>query len=472
MNELKSKPNIILVVLDALRARNLGCYGYDKKTSVNIDNLTRRGVLFENAFSSSNVSDRSLVSMFGGRHVLVEGQNSPLLNKSEIDSFFDSGGCFIQEILKKEGYSTYALDILLNWRNRGFDYFYYEGDYKKAYTIKHFVDVIKKNQLVGKMAQLLFYYIMPRFITDKFRMNKITTKITNDTIGIIKKNKKPFFIYVKYSDTHNPYGMYKEYSNKFKTKEKSERFYKILAQKRYNKVVIDFYKSVIDRRDSIGDVIARYNGAIAFDDFEIGKIIKVLEEENLLDDTLICITSDHGESLDEHNIYFDHHGLYDASVKIPMIMVGLKLPNNRRIKGLVQLTDIVPTLLDLVGIKYDAETFDGRSLLPLINGQKEKIRDFAFMQESYLQKKSAIRNFKFKYIEAISKEDAFCNRCKNVHGGVIELYDLEKDSGETKNIASERKDVVIKLSMELNKVINEIKDNNEKRKIKRVVSRL
>ena len=121
--------------------------------------------------------------------------------------------------------------------------------------------------------------------------------------------------------------------------------------------------------------IIKYKYLIFYDDFLIGKIIDALKQENLLEDTIVCLFADHGESLDEHELYFSHLGLYDVSFNVPLIIFGGGIPKNKKIETLTQLKDLAPTILDLLNINYDSIQFDGKSLLPLISGGTEKIRE-------------------------------------------------------------------------------------------------
>ena len=86
----------------------------------------------------------------------------------------------------------------------------------------------------------------------------------------------------------------------------------------------------------------------------IGKILNVLKEENLLENTIIFLFSDHGENLGEHGLYFTHSGLYDVTFNIPLIIFGKGIPKNKKINSLAQLKDLAPTILDLVKIPYDS----------------------------------------------------------------------------------------------------------------------
>ena len=108
-------------------------------------------------------------------------------------------------------------------------------------------------------------------------------------------------------------------------------------------------------------------------------------------------------------------------------------PTGKRIDSFVQHIDLVPTISDLLGLKYQPEEYDGQNLLPLIQQKVDSIREHVFIEESYVQKKSALRTQKYKYITA-RENDGWCNYCQKVHVGKEELYDLENDPGENQDI--------------------------------------
>ena len=464
-----NKPNIVFIVLDALRAKNLSCYGYKRKTSPNIDSLAKKGILFRDAFSSNNATEKSFLSILSSRHILLEGSKDLLLTKKELNSFSSSGGVFLQEILKKRGYKTYCLKELYNWQKQGFDYFY---SLKRNVNEKNFLQKLKNNQKVRDFFRIIVHHL-PKILEKKIkaiygRSNGL--RATNDAIKIIKKSKKKkekFFIWVDYNDTHIPYNP-KEFTGKFKEKEKSEKFFKKISDEKNNPEVVEFWKGAFQKNSTIGEIIARYDNAISYDDFLIGKLIKILKEENLLENTLIFLFSDHGESFYEHGIYFDHHGLYDCSTNFPFIISGQGIPKNRDIKGFVQHEDILPTLLKILKINKNQDLFDGEDLLPLIKKNK-KLRTSIFMEEGDKVKKRAIRTEKYKYIEALSKEAAFCRYCNKIHGGVLELYNLEKDPLEKQNLAKVEKEMLIHMKTLLERKLKELKRLNEKRRIKNIV---
>jgi len=198
----------------------------------------------------------------------------------------------------------------------------------------------------------------------------------------------------------------------------------------------------------------------------------MLREERLLEDTLIIITSDHGESLTEHDIFFDHHGLYDVTTHVPLILYYPKaFSEPKRLKELVQHIDLAPTICELLNIKYKDYGFDGASLIPLIRGQKKEIRHYVFNEESYVQRKIGFRSKKFKYI--FSPDGVgMCNYCQLVHGGKEELYNLEVDPEEMKNIAVENKIIANKMRKGVDDLIKGLNSKKQKEFVRGDIFRL
>ena len=154
-----------------------------------------------------------------------------------------------------------------------------------------------------------------------------------------------------------------------------------------------------------------------------------------------------------------------------MIISGKGISKGKRIDAFVQHEDFVPTILDLIGIKYEEDKFDGRSLVPVINGKEKAVRDFVFMEESAKENKKGIRTKEWKYIEANSKEDACCNTCNEIHGGVIEIYNLKNDKEESNNLANENNKKIIEMKIMLETHIKMLKRTGEKRVIKNLIRR-
>ena len=118
------KPNIIFIVIDALRPKNLGCYGYQKNISPNIDEISTEGLLFRDAYSTTNATDPSLTTIFSGRFCRSHGimKHGALLQSEEVQNYLKTVPT-LPEILKHNGYKTFAIDWLGRWHTKGFDYY-------------------------------------------------------------------------------------------------------------------------------------------------------------------------------------------------------------------------------------------------------------------------------------------------------------------------------------------------------------
>lgn len=455
-------PNIIFILIDALRARNLDCYGYNGHTSPNIDFLVHDAVIFENAYSTINATDPSLPSILSGKLPKNHGirNHGKKITKKEIAKYKNIKT--LPEILRTEGYSTLCIGWLGRWHKKGFDY--YSGSLEKIKMIKknHIkIKIIKKNHIYRKIP----YFLIKLFGRTLTSIDNAIC-VTNRAIDIIKrfsnKNNR-FFIFIHYWDTHTPYDPPLKYIKKFEIRERTreltlEEIYADIGNPNWRKYLQYCGKGA----KYAEEIIQRYDASINFVDNEIGRLVDFLKKMEILNDTIIIITSDHGESLTEHGIYFDHHGLYEESIHVPLIIRYPELPQNKKISGLVQHIDILPTILDILDIKVN-DNFDGKSLLPLINGDQNKIRDYIFVEENYTQKKRAIRTEEFKYIYSPSERDAKCHYCDRIHGGVEELYDLKKDPNELTNIIDQRPEIAESLSDRLFSIIDEIPRQNQEK---------
>jgi arylsulfatase A-like enzyme len=467
------KPNIIFLSIDALRPRNLGCYGYSRNTSPNIDSYAKDGVLFKNFFSSYNCTHKSFLSILGGRHIL--GQNfGHYPSQREIKSFFETGGILLPEILKKNGYKTYSLKKLFGWQKIGFDYYFSEDAQEKSKKW-NFIRFIKKIPFIYKLSRYIFhnFYFIPKKLETKVRFNNSGEMATDKAIEIIKQNKEnPFFLWLHYTDTHVPYIFPSSFNNKFVPEERGKKIFELLEAINHNKKDIGFLKSCWKVNDTVEDIIAKYDIAISYDDYLVSRIINTLEEENLLDNSIIFIFADHGTSINEHELYFTTCGLYDVTFNIPLIIYGKDIPKNKKINALAQLEDLAPTVLDLTGINYDSTLFDGKSLIPLISGKKNRIRDVIFLEErSNGLIRRGIRTENYHYAESPEKKYSVCALCNTTHGGIINLFDLEKDPEENINLARENKKLLIEMKLKLENKIKELKTLNEKRRIKTFINK-
>ena len=178
----------------------------------------------------------------------------------------------------------------------------------------------------------------------------------------------------------------------------------------------------------------------------------------------MILTSDHGESLGEHGIYFDHHGLYEVSLRVPLILYSECLGKGV-ISGTVTHADIVPTILDVVGVHPTSIEFDGISLLSTIEGKHNLSERPAIAIETYTEKKISIKCNEWKLI--LSQKNGICNYCGVMHGDVIELYNIKEDPNEVSNIAKKRPEIVNELKRRFIKDILKFRLMNLKYKASR-----
>lgn len=379
-----NKKNVILISLDTLGARHMGCYGYFRNTTPSIDSFAKKYTFFKNAFANSSWTLPSHISMLSSRYPYETGYfkiDKPF-NKIRIAQNVK----MLAEILKFHGYATFAVTGGINVSARfGFD---------KGFDV----------------------YIEKR--------NKWTEKdIAKDidlAIDMIQQNmNRKFFFFFHTYQIHAPY-----------TKD----------------TFLEESNSNVDYRYK---AIAKYDSEILYADQHIGRFLKWLENKGLLENTLLIITSDHGENFDymEPGDVSGAHGItmYDAELKVPLIMGGPNcLWGGRNISNIVNLIDVVPTILDFLNLPTD-ENFRGISLLKpyKIEDRKEKV----VYSEGVLHCPFEIRSVRsdhYKLIQNIFNE-------KQPHGKTeFEFYDIKNDPLEKKDIyTSEHKlSIIFKNTME------------------------
>lgn len=457
---MKEEPNILFIVIDALRARNLGCYGYSKPTSPNIDNLAKEGILFENAYSCATTTFPSLATIFSGRYPLSHGitRHSPTSIRQDMEKLDKCATIFLPEILRAKGYSTVAVDWLGGWHRRGYDYY-------SGFINPHKVKLYRLFFRSG--SRLLFrsrYYPM---ITQLLKWKSIddANVVTNKAINLVGRiHNKKFFLFIHYWDTHIPYNPPKCYLDRFDSRKYgNNQTVKELFDRFDRKHSYYLRMRIPGGVKNTNQVLARYDGEISFVDHQIGRLIETLENYEISEKTLIVLTSDHGESLTEHGIYFGHHGLYDVTIHVPLIFSFSTFPKNKRIEGLVQHTDILPTILHVLGMNSKKHGIDGKSVIPLIYGETKTLRKAAYVEEADAQRKRAIRTSEYKYICSLEEKDTVCRACGYRHGEMEELYDFSEDPEEDHNVIKENLNLAHTLREEIFKWEKSLKSRKEQK---------
>jgi arylsulfatase A-like enzyme len=396
--------NILIIAIDTQRADHLSCYGYGRLTSPHLDRVAAQGALFEQAYSTHIPTHPGYTTMFTGKDVFahqIVTQGGTVDLAPELHP--------LAEMLQAQGYFTAAADNLGRWFGRGFE----------AYET----------------------YRWPQEGTEWRKAEAVNERLLPllDRAAGEAQQGRPFFLFAHYWDPHTPYLPPAPFSRMFYAGDEKA------PQNRSMDAVFAFEPFRAYFQQWMGGVtdirfpVAQYDAETAYVDSVLVHVFNRLDELELAEDTLVVVTADHGECLDDHACWFDHHGLYEENVHVPLLMrLPGRIPAGRRIPGLARLTDIAPTVLEAIGLAELApqEGMTGQSLWPVLTGARTRRvpRDELYLTECTWMRKRAWRRGEWKLIEALEPD---------FHGfPPLELYNLTADPGERHNLADERPDVV------------------------------
>ena len=396
------KTNLILIGIDSMRADHMSLYGYPRLTTPHMDKYAARGCVFENNFSPHIPTTPGYGSMFTGMDCF--GMNIVALRH---EGGLDPKLTTLAEILGGSGYSTSCVGFSGNPASRGFQkYIDFEGwgSWEQGRSPK---------------AE---------------NLNKVTIPELKRLAG----DKKPFFLFMRHMDPHSPYMPPLPYERIFYDGNELDKKNHSLDPVMKFKPFCDYFASWFPPFCKDKDyVIAQYDGAVAYMDACIASIFTSIQELGIEEDTLVVIDSDHGETLYDHDCYFDHHGLYECTLHIPLVFVlPGRISAGKRISQTTQMKDITPTILDILGVQSKIK-FDGRSLLPLIAGGSLAPEPEFYITECTWMRKHGWRTPQWKLIHALEPDFHFKPE--------VELYDIVKDPEETCNLAKQEPAVVAML---------------------------
>jgi len=477
--------NVVVLVCDALRADRLGCYGNNKQLTPHMDQIASKGARFSNVFSCINATDPSFTTLFTGKYPLSHGILHHANKVTQEEKSYTSSLTFLPEVLQKNGYATIGIDWLGKWHKRGYDSY---GGVAKNHSVQEDTDGSKESDTSKKQkksqpkrkkskfsnnltllkrrlrwsltlptANHNWYYYLSESMRSRIR-KKAITKAASQNISLLKSRKnavlsdgsaladmaiskiqeyvgkKPFFLFVHFWDTHVPYTAPVSITNDLLKKydyddTKVSSVTRDLKGTKAGRLIHTTTRGRTPR--TLGEITANYDASVKYSDMNIKKISDAIESIGISDETLMIITGDHGESHTEHDIFFDHHGLYDPQLNIPLLIKAPEIPSGKEYDQIVQNFDICPTILDILNIKNYGMKFDGQSLMDIINNQNWA-RKYAYAEEINCQTKRMIRDDKHKFI--LSLDDQPCKYCEKYHCETNEFYDMESDPTELNNI--------------------------------------
>ena len=448
--------NVILITIDCLRADHLGCLGYSKNTSPNIDDLAQKGALFTQAFSNGSDTLQSFPSILTSTYSLMYGDSGRPLSEQRIT---------IAETLKKYGYSTAAfhsnpyLTSYSNY-NRGFDTFedFLHEPLTKTNSAIAKIKIGESKKVPSKLHKKL---TLARRMVELIRGDlpggvKNADIINRKALCWLRANPDGFFLWLHYMDTHAPYippaSFRPEAMNWW-----------MLFKLNY----LSYFNPPISEEE-LTALISLYDGEIRYVDHTLGLFLGELEKIGIcLDNTFMIIASDHGDEFMEHG-GMGHGNIkqYQELVHVPLIISGPGIKENAVVNDLVSLLDLSPTIIDLVNIQRKPPTFMGTSLLPLLKGQKRKgSRGVIIEWRDEKGISLCYRTDEWKYLLMIDER-----------GMRNELYNVQKDRREMEDLSEKEERKCMQFKSKLLKHISmeekTVKTAGEKLKIREKIKAL
>jgi arylsulfatase A-like enzyme len=419
--------NLIVITIDALRADHLGCLGYPERTTPNLDYLASTGILFSQAMSVGAWTATSFIAILTSTYPLMYG--GPLRITDPRTT--------VAQVLKEHGYHTATfhsnpwLSSYLGY-HRGFDTF--DSSISRIGSesrLRKSKELVKR--ILGTKGKL--YHFISQLYAFMF-IHPVGSDLNRKAVRWLRDNPSNFFLWLHYMDVHEPY-----YHPSLKNVSPFERYH-ILKLTRKART-----KPGSVSPEEVNKLIRLYDAKIRYADEIIGSLLRTLKRSNILDNTFVVITADHGQQFGDHG-YFGHTGfnLYGELLHVPLIIIGPGLPS-QVINQQVSLLDLAPTILDLVGIEKP-NTFLGDSLLGLMKGTETKGSKLGAISETDVppdgrrlwgthqrmnpnRRLVSFRTGKWKYIYT--------------EGGQDELYCLETDPGERENLIDAEPEIATEL---------------------------
>lgn len=395
--------NFILLSLDTLRPDHLSCYGYNRRTSPNLDKLAEDSVLFENTFSTTSWTLPAHVSM-------ITSLNTPHHRVINSRQRIPASSFTLADILRGENFICTA--------------FTGGGFLSTKYGFSKGFDSYQELRKKGR--------------DDSFRFNEAESLKENVSEWLDKNHNKKFFLFLHTYQPHTPYANESEIGKMFLPE--GAKWDMIIESEIIGE---GGQQNTVLSEEEKENVIALYDGEIRYtDEHLIQSLVEKLKELDIYDNTMIVITSDHGEEFYEHECWLHGVSLYNESIKVPLIIkFPYSLYKGRRIKKIVRVVDIMPTILDMAKINTSSHEMDGKSLLRIIKGKEKKARSFYSdltihkFKDDFPSIFSTNRN-NYKLILNKKMNSPYIKRtAKNVEGRKIELYNIEYDRDETRNVA-------------------------------------
>ncbi|MBI1787772.1 MAG: sulfatase [Acidobacteria bacterium] len=430
----KNRFNVLIYMIDTLRADHTSLYGYARDTTPFLKKLGDRGVVFDDCHAQATWTKASTASLFTSVYSFTHG----IINDYDL---IPRGAATLAEQLRAAGYVTASMVAnpfagKTTGLQRGFDY-------------------------------MMEFPVVHRFRTEAADRGTDSAALNQALAGWLEKHRdEPFFLYAHATDPHAPYrppaGFEEKFANPAETAEFDRDYARLRDKRQYGGGTVvsraNCAQSGIDAGRFIQRAIDRYDGEILHNDRSLELLVDKLRQLGVLDNTLIVVVSDHGEEFWEHGWTAHGHSLYQELTHTLFLMWNPKLlPSPRRVTEPVQLIDVMPTVLDLLEVKAPA-LVQGQSLAALARGGPFRRRG-PVMTSRFAHPGARPSGFvpenrtgTFALLDANWK---LIYRDKAKEAGIeeVELYDRRTDRRDSKNLAASQPAVATRMRGEIGRWI-------------------
>lgn len=461
---MNNKPNILLITADQMRADAIGIVN-NLVVTPNLDKIAKDGTQFTRAYCTSPVCTPSRASILTGRYPHCNGAWNIGLSVKEDE-------VTICDLLKKVGYRTVAVGKMHfrpqckdNYTGEPEDIYYRDRARLSDNTFYGFDEHhISEDNKIGEYIEWLIQNA-PQYVNNQ-ELNDKSKPLANDcwdssipseyhqshwvaskAIEAIEKQdtSKPLFLWTSFTDPHHPFNPPQKYADMYKDKDVSHEVFREsehdlrpedIRHQGNNGYWPGGGEEHLKSHEQIEKIIRNYYAMITLIDDEIGRIINALKDKDMMRETIIIFTSDHGELLGDHKLLYKGPWMYEGLTRIPMIFYGVGVTQNKVTKALMENVDILPTLLELIGeqVPYGIQ---GKSQLKVIKNEIETERDSAVTSYDAHDRGidiKCIRTDKYKLVVFENEK----------YG---ELYDYRKDPNELYNMFYEEEYKEVKATL-------------------------
>ncbi|MBD3349634.1 MAG: sulfatase-like hydrolase/transferase [Candidatus Eisenbacteria bacterium] len=449
----KSSPrmNVLLLVVDALRPDHLGCYGYERDTSPNIDRLAAEGVLFDRAYAHGSHTKPTTATIVTSLYPSTHGVR-------DITHAIPDAAPVLMEELDDLGYRTAVLSANSFVSSafgfgRGVDYAFSGGlcVTRKSSLGRAVRNLVWKSGLarwsLGALDEI--GQKLPHSAAELSPYEEVSGRLNDMLLEWVDADPQaPFFAYVHYMEPHMPLAPPPPYDTMFDDRPAAPHEVEFPFRPPH---ILPFATAEALPESERTRLVAQYDATIAYFDAELGRLLETLEERGLAEDTLVLVTADHGEEFHDHGHWGHGVSVYEELIRVPLIVwCPGRASAGRRIAEPVRHVDIMPTLLSAAGVREDARhsSLEGVDLWPAITGEAVPRAGLPVYAELISGKEAsrALRLGDMKVIYARSPEEE-----------VVMLFDLAADPLEKNDLADSRPVAREELLLELRRMYEEIR---------------